>query len=97
MEPVVGYWGTAFISVGVIVSVLGGLATFYTVFLVFAAGLDFTLLSFIIYAPGTVLFVMSRREQNRRVFSRPELIILVIAVAGAVAGIAALATGAISI
>jgi hypothetical protein len=50
---VVGYWGTAFISVGVIVSVLGGLATFYTVFLVFAAGLDFTLLSFIIYAPGT--------------------------------------------
>jgi arginine:ornithine antiporter/lysine permease len=94
---VVGYWVTAFISVGVIVSVLGGLATFYTVFLVFAAGLDFTLLSFIIYAPGTVLFVMSRREQNRRAFSRPELIILVIAVAGAVAGIAALATGAISI
>jgi arginine:ornithine antiporter/lysine permease len=93
---VVGYWGTAFISVGVIVSVLGGLATFYTVFLVFAAGLDFTLLSFIIYAPGTVLFVMSRRE-HRRAFSRPELIILVIAVAGAVAGIAALATGAISI
>jgi arginine:ornithine antiporter/lysine permease len=78
-------------------ALVAGLATFYTVFLVFAAGLDFALLSFIIYAPGTVLFVMSRREQNRRAFSRPELIILVIAVAGAVAGIAALATGAISI
>jgi hypothetical protein len=68
MEAVAGYWGTAFISVGVIVSVLGaylawtlmsaevlfvaGLATFYTVFLVFAAGLDFLLLSFIIYAPA---------------------------------------------
>jgi arginine:ornithine antiporter / lysine permease len=78
-------------------ALVAGLATFYTVFLVFAAGLDFTLLSFIIYAPGTVLFVMSRREQNRRAFSRPELIILVIAVAGAVAGIVSLATGAISI
>ncbi|HEX6525810.1 MAG TPA: basic amino acid/polyamine antiporter [Streptosporangiaceae bacterium] len=78
-------------------ALVAGLATFYTVFLVFAAGLDFALLSFIIYAPGTVLFVMSRREQDRRAFSRPELIILAVAVAGAVAGIASLATGAISI
>ena len=76
---------------------VAGLATFYTVFLVFAAGLDFLLLSFIIYAPGTVFFVMSRREQNRRYFSPTELIILVVAVAGFIAGIAALATGAIEI
>jgi hypothetical protein len=40
---------------------------------------------------------MSRREQNRRLCSRPELIILVIAVIGFVAGIIALATGAITI
>jgi arginine:ornithine antiporter/lysine permease len=76
---------------------IAGLATFYTVFLVFAAGLDFLLLSFIIYTPGTILFVMSRREQNRRLFSRAELVILVIAVAGFLAGIVALATGAIII
>ena len=76
---------------------VAGLATFYTVFLVFAAGLDFLLLSFIIYAPGTALFVMSRREQNRRYFSPAELVILVIAVAGFISGIAALATGAITI
>jgi arginine:ornithine antiporter / lysine permease len=76
---------------------VAGLATFYTVFLVFAAGLDFLLLSFIIYAPGTVLFVMSRREQNRRAFSPAELAICVIAVAGFISGIAALATGAITI
>jgi arginine:ornithine antiporter/lysine permease len=76
---------------------VAGLATFYTVFLVFAAGLDFLLLSFIIYAPGTVLFVMSRREQGRRAFSRAELAICVIAMAGFISGIAALATGAITI
>jgi arginine:ornithine antiporter/lysine permease len=76
---------------------VAGLATFYTVFLVFAAGLDFLLLSFTVYTPGTILFVMSRREQNRRYFSRTELVILVIAVAGFVSGVAALATGAITI
>jgi len=71
--------------------------TAYTVFLVFAAGLDFLLLSFIVYAPGTVLFVMSRREQDRKLFSPAELVILVIAVAGFVTGVVALATGAITI
>jgi arginine:ornithine antiporter/lysine permease len=65
---------------------VAGLATFYTVFLVFAIGVDFLLLSLIIYTPGTILFVMSRREQNRRPFSPAELVILVIAVAGFVAG-----------
>jgi arginine:ornithine antiporter/lysine permease len=76
---------------------VAGLATFYTVFLVFAAGVDFLLLSLVIYAPGTILFVMSRREQGRRLFSAAELVILVIAVAGFLTGIVALATGAITI
>jgi hypothetical protein len=38
-----------------------------------------------------------RREQNRKLFSPPELIILIIAVVGFVTGIVALATGAITI
>jgi arginine:ornithine antiporter/lysine permease len=76
---------------------VAGLATFYTAFLVFAAGVGSLLLSLIIYTPGTILFVMSRREQGRRLFSPPELTILVIAVIGFVAGIVALATGAITI
>jgi len=76
---------------------VAGLATFYTVFLVFAAGVGFLLLSLVIYTPGTVLFVMSRREQNRKLFSPAELVILAFAVIGFVAGIIALATGAITI
>jgi len=76
---------------------VAGLATFYTAFLVFAAGVGFLLLSFIIYTPGTVLFVLSRREQGRRLFSPAELVILVIAVIGFVTGIVALASGAITI
>jgi arginine:ornithine antiporter/lysine permease len=76
---------------------VAGLATFYTVFLIFAAGVDFLLLSLVIYTPGTILFVMSRREQNRRLFSPAEMIILAIAVVGFVVGVVALATGAITI
>jgi arginine:ornithine antiporter/lysine permease len=76
---------------------IAALATFYTVFLLFAAGLKFLLLSFVIYAPGTILFAMARREQGRRVFSKGETVVFVIAAAGAVIGIMALIRGWIAI
>ena len=49
--------------------VVAVLATLYCAFLLFAAGPKFILVSFIIYAPATILFVMARREQGRRLFS----------------------------
>jgi arginine:ornithine antiporter/lysine permease len=73
------------------------LATAYTAFLLFAAGPKFILVSFIIYAPATILFVIARREQGRRLFSPREVAILTVSVAGAVLGIVALAAGWISI
>jgi len=73
------------------------IATAYTLFLLFAAGLKFVLVSFILYAPATILFVMARREQGRQLFSPRELVILAVSVAGAVVGIVALAAGWISI
>jgi arginine:ornithine antiporter/lysine permease len=73
------------------------LATVYTAFLLFAAGLKFVLVSFIIYAPATVLFVMARKEQGRRLFSPGELLILAVSVAGALLGVVALAAGWIEI
>ena len=77
--------------------VVGALATIYTVFLLYAAGPTFLLLSFILLAPGTILFVMARREQGKRLFSAGELIIFAISIFGAIAGVVALATGAITI
>jgi arginine:ornithine antiporter / lysine permease len=77
--------------------VVGALATIYTAFLLFAAGPKFILVSFIIYAPATILFVMARREQGRQLFSPVELIILAVSVVGAIVGVVALATGWISI
>lgn len=76
---------------------VGALATLYTAFLLYAAGLKFLLVSFIIYAPATILFVMARREQGRRLFSPGELVILAVSIIGAVVGIVALARGWISL
>ncbi|OKJ76529.1 basic amino acid/polyamine antiporter [Streptomyces sp. CB02460] len=77
--------------------VVAVLATVYTAFLLYAAGLRFVLLSFIVYAPATILFVMARREQGRRPFSPRELLICAVSVAGAVMGVIALAAGWISL
>ncbi|GGW82774.1 MULTISPECIES: basic amino acid/polyamine antiporter [Streptomyces] len=73
------------------------LATLYTAFLLYAAGLRFVLLSFIVYAPATILFVMARREQGRRLFSPGELMICAVSIIGAVIGVIALAAGWISL
>ncbi|MFB8124779.1 basic amino acid/polyamine antiporter [Streptomyces bacillaris] len=73
--------------------VVAVVATLYTAFLLYAAGLKFVLVSFILYAPATFLFVKSRREQGRRLFSPGEAVICAVTVAGAAVGVAALAVG----
>jgi arginine:ornithine antiporter / lysine permease len=78
-------------------AVISVVATLYMAFLLYAAGPKFILVSFIIYAPATVLFVMARREQGRKLFSPKELVILVVSIAGAVAGVVALAAGWITV
>ncbi|MFE7663709.1 MULTISPECIES: basic amino acid/polyamine antiporter [Streptomyces] len=77
--------------------IIAALATVYTAFLLYAAGLSYFLMSFILYAPATFLFVQARREQGRRPFSPAESVICVVSILGAVAGVAALATGWISL
>ncbi|WP_062385667.1 basic amino acid/polyamine antiporter [Demequina iriomotensis] len=76
---------------------LGVLATAYVVFLLFAAGLTFVLVSSIIYAPASILFVMVRREQGRRWFSPRELVILAVSLTAAVVGAVGVATGWLTI
>ncbi|NUR89377.1 MAG: amino acid permease [Nonomuraea sp.] len=77
--------------------VVPGLAVLYTLFLIVAAGLEFLLLSCIVYGLGTFLFVQTRREHGRRVFSPAELALFVVVAAGAVVGVVGLATGFITI
>jgi arginine:ornithine antiporter / lysine permease len=76
---------------------IGAVAVVYTVFLVIAAGPKFLLLSCVIYAPGTVLYVIARRENSLLVFRPWELALCGVIVAGATIGVIALVTGAVTI
>ena len=69
----------------------------YTLFLIYAGGLKFVVLSAILYAPGTLLYFLARREQGQRVFTAVEILLFAIAVVGAVVGVHGLATGWITI
>ncbi|GAA4871606.1 basic amino acid/polyamine antiporter [Saccharopolyspora cebuensis] len=77
--------------------VVAVLATLYTVFLLYAAGPKFLLVSLIVYAPASVLFAMARRERGRRLFAPREVLVLLASVLGAVVGVVALAAGWIAL
>ena len=72
-------------------------ATIYSVFLVFAGGTKFLLLSFLIYAPGTLLYLQTRREQGKQVFTTGEWLIFGVFVIGAAYALYGLITGTITI
>lgn len=77
--------------------ILAALAVFYTAFLVYAAGWKFTVLSGLLYGPGTILYIWTRREQGKQLFKPFEWVIFLIAVALAIVAIHGLATGYITI
>ncbi|SKB04011.1 basic amino acid/polyamine antiporter [Aeromicrobium choanae] len=75
--------------------VFAAVASAYAIFLFFAAGLEFLLLSCLLYAPAAVLFVIARRERGLSVFTRAELALFVVIVIGAVIALYQLLTGGI--
>jgi arginine:ornithine antiporter/lysine permease len=76
---------------------IAAVAVIYTVFMIYAGGLKFILLSAVLYAPGTILYIWARREQAKQVFTPIDWIIFIVAVIGAIFGIYGLATGVITI
>ncbi|MDQ2624454.1 MAG: basic amino acid/polyamine antiporter [Actinomycetota bacterium] len=78
-------------------AIVAGLAVGYTLFLFVAAGLIFLLLSTVILAPMTLLYVRARREQGLRLFTRREAVVCGVVVVGAVVGAVGLATGRIAL
>ncbi|HEY9013216.1 MAG TPA: basic amino acid/polyamine antiporter [Devosia sp.] len=72
-------------------------ATIFALVMIVGAGLQFLLLSSLLYIPATALYVVARREQGRSVFTRVELIMFGILLLAATAGVYGLATGAIGL
>ena len=77
--------------------IFASIALVYTLFLIYAAGTKFLLLSCILYGPGTVLYFWARLEQKARLFTPVEWGIFIAAVIGAAVGIHGLVTGYITI
>ena len=73
---------------------VAAVAVVYTTFLLYAGGLKFIVLSAILYAPGSALYLWARREQGKKMFDRGiDLAIFVLACIGAVVGVYWIATG----
>lgn len=73
---------------------ISAIALVYTGFLLYAGGLKFIVLSAILYAPGSLLYVWARREQGKKVFERTgDLVMLVLASVAALVGVYWIATG----
>lgn len=77
--------------------VIALIATLYALFMIIAGGTIYVLLACILFAPGTLLFIIARREQGLRSFTHLERFLFIAIVAGAAIGAYALTTGAISL
>jgi len=78
--------------------ILASLAVAYTLFMIYAGGLKYILLSAVLFGPGTVLYVWARREQGKAVFDKTsEWVTFGVIVAAAIYGIYGLATGSITL
>jgi len=72
-------------------------ATLYAAGMIYAGGVKFLLLSSILYAPGTLLYFLAKRERKEAIFRPVEAIMFAALAFAACAGVYALAVGAISI
>jgi arginine:ornithine antiporter/lysine permease len=72
-------------------------ATIYAAGMIYAGGPKFLLLSSILYAPSTLLFLLAKHERKEATFRPFEAILFAAIATAACAGVYALAVGAISI
>lgn len=78
-------------------TIFAGAATAYTLILFESAGLSFLLLSLVLLAPATVLYVKARSEAQRQLFTPTEIALFAVIVAGGIGGVVGLATGWIAL
>jgi len=64
--------------------VIGAISVIYAVWLVYAGGTKYLLLSALLYAPGVILFAKAKRELGKPVFTNVEKLIFAAVIIGAV-------------
>jgi arginine:ornithine antiporter/lysine permease len=63
---------------------IGLIATLYAIWLVYAGGMQYLLLSALLYAPGAILFAKAKLEMGKQVFTGIEKVIFAVVLIGAV-------------
>lgn len=76
---------------------IAAVATVYSIAMLYAGGLKYLLLSALVFAPGTLLYVMARREQGGQAFNGFEKGLLAIVIIAAAAALYAIGSGRITI
>jgi arginine:ornithine antiporter/lysine permease len=76
---------------------IAAVATAYTAGMLWAGGAKYVLLAALLYAPGTWLYYVARREQRQRVFIRAESFVFTVFCVAALAALFALWSGTIAI
>ncbi|EGT4253889.1 arginine-ornithine antiporter [Citrobacter amalonaticus] len=77
--------------------IIGALATLYGAWLVYAAGMEYLLLSMILYALGIIFYVWARKEKNGRLFNPIEIVLAIMVVAAGIYAVYLLATGVLTL
>jgi len=62
---------------------IGSIALFYAIWLLYAGGVKYLLLSALLYAPGAILFAKAKRELGKPIFTNVEKLIFAAVVIGA--------------
>ena len=76
---------------------VAALASIYCLWLLYAAGFKYLLLSALLYAPGAALYLLAKKQRGERAFNGRESLILVLLVLLALASAYLLATGRLSL
>ncbi len=63
--------------------IIGGIALIYAIWLLYAGGVKYLLLSALLYAPGAILFAKAKREVGQPIFTSIEKLIFAAVVVGA--------------
>ena len=77
--------------------ICGAIATLYAFGMIWAGGMKFLLLSAIVYAPGSLLFFLARREQGKPLFILGEWLLFIVLVIAALGGVYGLVAGTVTI
>lgn len=78
-------------------AVIAWIATVYGIWLIYAAGVQYLLLSMLLYAPGTFIYVWARKENKQVVFTAIEKLYVAAVFIGAVVAIVGLKQGWLSL